>query len=69
MKTSLVFLPSYLMLFCLISSMIHGEIRDDGPTMNERKIMLKMSEPITRLAGKRLKNDERNAELNINENL
>ena len=47
MNRYLVNLPSYLMLFCLISNISYGETRDDITSMKEREIMPKMSEPIT----------------------
>ena len=55
MKTYLVYLPSYLMLFCLISNISHGETRDDDSSMDEHGSKLKMSEPIARSTGKGLK--------------
>ena len=35
------------MLFCLISNIRYGETRDDGTSLKERKVMPKVSEPIT----------------------
>ena len=55
MNTYLVNLPSYLMLFCLLSNISYGETRGDDPSMNEHESKLKMSEPIARTAGKGLK--------------
>ena len=55
MNTYLVYLPSYLMIFCLISNISCGETRDDDRSMNEHESKFKMPEPIARSTGKGLK--------------
>ena len=47
MNIYLVYLPAFLMLLCLISNICYGETRDDGTSLKERKVMPKVSEPIT----------------------
>ena len=54
MNIYLVYLPAFLMLFCLISNICYGETRDDVTSLKEREIMPKISEPIIR-QGKGLK--------------
>ena len=53
MNIYLVYLPSFLMLFCLISNICYGETRDDVTSLKEREIIPKMSEPVN--IGKGLK--------------